>query len=108
MAAENLSRMGAAKVRLIADRHGNQVIEKTVSDVEYGFYTLAAEPLSSVIESPRLLHVDSHRRRLRLEYVTYKISEDEVAGNEILKRLSRLHHYPADPGRIYHTNIWPV
>lgn len=28
MAAENLSRMGAAKVRLIADRHGNQEIEK--------------------------------------------------------------------------------
>lgn len=63
MSGENLSRMGAAKVHLIVDHHGNQAIEKCpVSDVEYGFYTRAAEPLSGVIESPRLLHADALRR----------------------------------------------
>ncbi|MBS3046162.1 phosphotransferase [Enterobacter mori] len=109
MPGENLSRMGAAKVCLIADRHGNQVIEKCpVSDVEYGFYIRAAEPLSGVVESPRLLHADSHRRSLMLEYIPHKISQDEIAGDEILRRLSRLHDYPADPAWIYHTHTWTV
>lgn len=107
MSGENLSRMGAAKVRLIADRHGNQVIEKCpVSDVEYGFYTRAAEPLSGVVESPRLLHADPRRRSLTLEYVPYKISQDEVAGDEILRQLSRLHNYPANAEWMYHTHTW--
>lgn len=107
MAGENLSKMGAAKVHLIVDHHGNQVIEKyPVSEVEYGFYEHAAEPLSGVVESPRLFNADPHRRSLTLEYVPHKISQDEVAGNDILKRLSRLHDYPADPAWIYHTHTW--
>ncbi|AMJ70839.1 aminoglycoside phosphotransferase [Enterobacter cloacae] len=105
MSGENLSRMAAAKVHLIVDHHGNQAIEKCpVSDVEYGFYTRAAEPLSGVIESPRLLHADALRRSLTLEYVPYKISQDEVAGDEILRQLSRLHDYPADLEWTYHTH----
>ena len=99
MAGENLSRMGAAKIQLVADQHGNQVIEKCpVSDVEYSFYEHAADPLCGVIESPRLLHADTHRRSLTLEYVPHKISQEEVAGDDILKRLSRLNDYPAEPG----------
>lgn len=107
MAGENLSKMGEAKVHLIVDHHGNHVIEKCpVSDVEYGFYEHAAEPLSGVVESPRLFHADPYRRSLTLEYVPHKISQDEVARDDILKRLSRLHDYPADPAWIYHTHIW--
>ncbi|MCM7166804.1 MULTISPECIES: phosphotransferase family protein [Enterobacter] len=107
MAGENLSRMGAAKIQLIADQHGNQVIEKCpVSDVEYSFYEHAADPLCGVIESPRLLHADTHRRSLTLEYVPHKICQEEVAGDDILKRLSSLHDYPADPAWIYHTHTW--
>lgn len=107
MAGENLSRMGAAKVQLIADQHGNQVIEKCpVSDVEYSFYEHAADPLCGVIESPRLLHADTHRRSLTLEYVPHKISQEEVTGDDILKRLSRLHDYPAEPGWIYQSHTW--
>ena len=107
MTGDNLSRMGAAKVHLIVDHHGNQVIEKCpASDVEYGFYEYAAEPLSGVVESPRLFHADPYRRSLTLEYVPHKISQDEITDDEILKRLSRLHDYPADSAWIYHTHTW--
>lgn len=61
MSTDNLSKMGAAKVRLLTDQHGNQIIEKSpVSDVEYCFYERAAESLKRAVESPRLLHSDPH------------------------------------------------
>ncbi|EPW3921729.1 phosphotransferase family protein [Enterobacter sichuanensis] len=108
MSTDNLSRMGAAKVRLLTDQHGNQIIEKSpVSDVEYCFYERAAEPLKRAVESPRLLHSDPHQHVLRFEYVPHKISQDEVTADEILRRLSRLHDYPADPAWIYHPHSWP-
>ncbi|EOX7394739.1 phosphotransferase family protein [Enterobacter quasiroggenkampii] len=107
MTAENLSRMGAAKVRQVMDQHGNTLIEKyPVSDVEYGFYERAADRLRRVVASPRLLHADPHRRCLRIEYVPHKLSQDEISGDEILRRLVRLHDYPADPAWIYHTHTW--
>lgn len=107
MSTGNLSRMGEAEVRLFANQQGKQIIEKCpVSDVEYCFYERVAEPLRGVVESPRLLHADPHRRSLWLEYVPHKVSQEEVAGDEILRRLSALHNYSADPAWIYHTHGW--
>jgi len=60
--------MGTAKVTLIRDEQGHQVIEKSpVSEVEYAFYHAAAPRLGLAgVASPALLSADAPRRRLRL------------------------------------------
>lgn len=109
MSAENLSQMGAAKVQRLVDQYGQQVIDKCpVSPVEYAFYEHAAEELNSRgIKTPTLLSADPHPRRLRLEYIPGKVSQDEVSGDDILKCLSHLHCTPPDPTWVYHPHSWP-
>lgn len=108
MSEQNLSRMGTAKVTLIRDEQGHQVIEKSpVSEVEYAFYHAAAPRLGLAgVASPALLSADAPRRRLRLEYIPHPVDQEAVAGDEVLSMLARLHAYPPDPSWTCHPHGW--
>ncbi|UJD89052.1 aminoglycoside phosphotransferase [Rahnella aquatilis] len=108
MSDDNLSRMGTAKVTLLVDEAGHQVIEKfPVSDVEFNFYQHAARHLVQVdISTPKLLIADPATRKLRLEYIPHQVEQDEVGRDEVLAILSRLHCYRPDPSWVYHNLTW--
>ncbi|MCP2005364.1 UNVERIFIED_ORG: hypothetical protein J2Y78_003904 [Buttiauxella agrestis ATCC 33320] len=108
MPVNNLSRMGTAKVALIVDETGHQVIEKfPASDVEYSFYQHAAKNLAQVdIPTPMLLSADPSLRKLRLEYIPHLVDQDAVGRDEVLSILSRLHCYPPDTSWVYHNHTW--
>ncbi|MCS2154396.1 aminoglycoside phosphotransferase [Scandinavium goeteborgense] len=108
MSDDNLSRMGTAKVRLLVDDAGNQVIEKfPVNDVEFSFYQHAARHLAQVgISTPKLLFADPSMRKLRLEYIPHQVDQDDVARDGVLEILSRLHSYPPDSSWVYHNHTW--
>lgn len=99
MSVDNISRMGIAEVALFMDETGHQLVEKCpVSNVEYSFYQHAAKSLAKVdIATPKLLYADPSLSKLRLVYIPHKVGQDEVAGDEVLSILSRLHCYPPDP-----------
>lgn len=108
MSVDNLSRMGTAKVTLLVDEAGHQVIEKfPVSDVEFSFYQHTARHLAQVdISTPKMLSADPSTRKLRLEYIPHQVDQDEVGRDEVLSILSRLHGYRPDPSWVYHNHTW--
>jgi hypothetical protein len=110
MTAQDLSKMGAAKVALFVDEHGQHVIEKyPVSEVEYAFYQHAAHRLNAAkIASPELLFADPARQLVRLEYIPHPVSQDAVASDEALAMLARLHRVAPDAAWRYHTHSWSV
>ncbi|MFE4110931.1 phosphotransferase [Kosakonia sp. YIM B13611] len=110
MSAQDLSKMGAAKVALVVDEQGQRFIEKyPVSDVEYAFYQHAAYRLNAAkIASPTLLFADPAQHLLRLEYIPHPVSQDAVASDEALAMLARLHRFAPDAAWYYHTHTWSV
>lgn len=108
MSVENLSRMGVARVELLVDETGHQIIEKCpVGEVEYHFYQQAARELTQAgVSVPTLLSADADLRRLRLEYIPCEVNQDDVSGDEILATLNCLHRYAASPQWIYHSHAW--
>lgn len=108
MSAENLSRMGVARVVLLVDETGRQIIEKCpVGEVEYHFYQQAAGELSRAgVAVPKLLSADPDLRSLRLEYIPFEVSQDEVSSDKILATLCCLHRYIASPQWVYHNHGW--
>lgn len=102
--------MGAANVALFVDEYGQRVIEKyPVSDVEYAFYQHAAHRLNAAkIASPTALFAYPARRLLRLEYIPHPVSQEAVAGDDVLSVLARLHRFPPDASWRYHTHTWSI
>lgn len=108
MAAMDLSKMGTAKVVLNTSDCNQIVIEKwPVSDVEWAFYLYAATELNQAgIATPTLLSADATLRKLRLEYIPYKVDQTAVANDYAIAMLGRLHRYPANSEWLYHTYTW--
>ncbi len=89
MAAMDLSKMGTAKVVLNTSDCNQIVIEKwPVSDVEWAFYLYAATELNQAgIATPTLLSADATLRKLRLEYIPYKVDQTAVANDYAIAML---------------------
>lgn len=108
MSAMDLSKMGTAKVALIVSDCGHIVVEKCpVGEVEYSFYQDAATELNQAgIANPKLFSVDASLRQLRMEYIPHKVEHNEVADDDAIIMLGRLHCYPASSDWHYHTHLW--
>ncbi|WP_368542576.1 phosphotransferase [Enterobacter soli] len=106
MSDRDLSRMGAASVVL----SGQQVIEKhPVSAVERAFYQHVAPELKLAgINTPALIFLDVPLRKLRLEFIPHPLEQADVASDEALAMLGRLHRYPPHPQWLYHPHSWPA
>ncbi|MEX9252666.1 phosphotransferase family protein [Pseudenterobacter timonensis] len=108
MSAMDLSRMGAAKVTLNVSNGGDAFIEKCpVGEVEYSFYQYAARELNQAgIATPELLSADATLRKLRMEYIPHKLEQTDIATDDVIVILGRLHSFPANPEWCYHTHLW--
>ncbi|MEB5748498.1 aminoglycoside phosphotransferase family protein [Leclercia adecarboxylata] len=108
MPARDLSRMGAANVALTVSHSGQAVIEKSpVGAVEFGFYQNAATSLNEAgIATPALFSADATLRKLCMEYIPYPVEQSDVASDEVLTMLARLHRYPVNTAWHYHPHSW--
>lgn len=108
MPATVLSKMGTAKVVLNMSDCGHTVIEKyPVGEVEYSFYQYAATELNQAgIATPKIFSADATLRKLRMEYIPYKVEQVDVAADDAIVMLGRLHCFPANSGWHYHTHSW--
>ena len=100
--------MGAANVALKTNDCGHSVIEKgPVGEVEYYFYHDTATTLNQAdIATPKLLFADASLRKLRLEYIPHKVEQNDVAQDDVIIMLGRLHRYPANSLWRYHIHSW--
>ncbi|WP_437749945.1 phosphotransferase family protein (plasmid) [Enterobacter mori] len=108
MTVMDLSKMGTAKVVLNVSDCGHTVIEKCpVGEVEYSFYQDAATELTQAgIAIPKLFSTDGTLRKLIMEYIPHKIEHNEVADDDTINMLRRLHCYPTNSDWHYHTHLW--
>lgn len=108
MSATDLSKMGTAKVVLNVSDCGHTVIEKyPVGEVEYSFYHYAATELNQAgIATPTLFSSDASLRKLRMEYIPHKVEQVDVADDDAIVMLGRLHSFPANSEWRYHTHLW--
>ncbi|EKY3918121.1 phosphotransferase [Enterobacter hormaechei] len=108
MSAMDLSKMGTAKVALNVSECGHKVIEKCpVGEVEYSFYQDAATELNQIgISTPKLFSADASLHMLRMEYIPHKVEQDDVADDDAIVMLGRLHCYPANSAWRYRTHLW--
>lgn len=108
MSDRDLSRMGAAKVTLVMDECGHKIIEKSpTGEVEYAFYqNVATELKQAKIATPKILSVNDSLRKLRMEYIPYKVEQDAVADDDVIAMLERLHRYPPNAEWLFHTHLW--
>ena len=108
MSATDLSKMGTAKVMLSVSDCGHKVIEKCpVGEVEYSFYQYAATELNQAgIVTPMLFSADATLRKIILEYLPEKVEQNDVAGDDAIAMLARLHGFPAKSEWIYHSHSW--
>lgn len=104
----DLAKMGAAKVALNVSDCGHTVIEKCpVGDVEYSFYQSAATELNQAgVVTPKIFSADASLRKLIMEYIPHKVEQYEVANDEAIVMLGRLHSYPANSDWCYQTHLW--
>lgn len=108
MSATDLSKMGIAHVALNVSDFGHTVIEKyPVGEVEYRFYQDVATELNQAgIATPKLFSADASMRMLRMEYIPHKVEQNDVADDEAIIMLGRLHCFPANSDWRYHTHLW--
>ncbi|SFT67777.1 Phosphotransferase enzyme family protein [Kosakonia arachidis] len=108
MSATDLSKMGTAKVALNVSDCGHTVIEKCpVGEVEFSFYQYAATEINQAgIATPMLLSADAALRKLRMEYIPHKVEQNDVACDDAIVMLGRLHKCPANSKWRYHTHLW--
>jgi len=108
MSALDLAKMGAAKVALNVSDCGHKVIEKCpVGQVEYSFYQSAATELNLAgVVTPKLFSADASLRKLKMEYIPNKVEQYDVANDEVIIMLGRLHSYPANSDWCYRTHLW--
>lgn len=108
MSSTNLSKMGTAKVVLNVSDGGDTIIEKyPVGEVEYNFYQYAATELNQAgIATPTLFSSDATLRKLILEYIPHKVEQADVADDDAIVMLGRLHCFPANSEWRYHTHSW--
>ncbi|MDV0594482.1 MULTISPECIES: phosphotransferase [unclassified Enterobacter] len=108
MSATDLSKMGTAHVALNVSDCGHTVIEKyPVGEVEYRFYQDVATELNQAgIATPKLFSADASMRMLRMEYIPHKVEQNDVADDDAIIMLGRLHCFPANSDWRYHTHLW--
>lgn len=108
MSSTDLSKMGIAKVVLNVSDGGHTIIEKyPVGEVEYNFYQYTATELNQAgIATPTLFSSDATLRKLKMEYIPYKVEQVDVAADDAIVMLGRLHCSPANPEWCYHTHLW--
>jgi len=108
MSATDLSKMGTAKVVLNTSDCNRIIIEKgPVSEVEWAFYHYAATELNQAeVATPKLLSADVTLRQLRMEYIPYQIEQANVANDDAIAMLGRLHSHSANSEWLYHTHTW--
>lgn len=104
----DLSNMGTARVALSTSDCGQIIIEKwPVSDVEWAFYHNVATALyQAEVATPALLSADATLRQLTMEYIPHKVEQVNVANDDAIAMLVRLHRYPANPEWLYQTHTW--
>jgi hypothetical protein len=87
---------------------GHTVIEKCpVGEVEYSFYHYAAPELNLAgVATPKLLLADATLRKLRMEYIPQQVEQNNVADDDAIVMLGRLHCFPANSEWRYHTHFW--
>ncbi|WP_227317966.1 phosphotransferase family protein [Cedecea davisae] len=108
MSVNDLSKMGTAKVTLNVTNFGHTIIDKCpVEEVEFSFYQYAAARLNQAgIDTPKLLSSDVILRKLRLEYIPQKVEQTDIANDDVMAMLGRLHCFPANSEWCYHPHRW--